>query len=164
MAKKQASKLDQQLAGYATDLKAMINVKPKQFDTATIATMISALPQRKWNAAQAVVHATIAKKQADNQLKVVKALKMATASAKREDFSLPNVADRVAWVDNQKDVQFAEVEAINAEAELTAAKLGYECLDDLFTAGKKIMNWLTDQDRQQREFDRFNNEGRRNSA
>ena len=41
-----------------------------------------------------------------------------------------------------------------------AAKLAYECLDDLFTAGKKIIDWLSDQDKAQQDYAKYYNAGR----
>lgn len=153
------TRLQNTLDSYATDLKALITVKPKQFDIATVATMITSTPPRKWNAAQAIVNATVEKKQCETELKKLKAVKMLEASSATKKGTLSNADDRRAYVDNDVDVQAAEIELINAEAELTAAKLGYECLDDLFTAGKKIMDWLSEQDRAQKQFERYSSEG-----
>jgi len=60
MAKKlKETRLQTTLNNYAKDLKALSTIKPKQFDILTVATMISSTPQRKWNAAQAIVNATV---------------------------------------------------------------------------------------------------------
>lgn len=155
------SELQQTLQGYSDDIKGLINIKPKQFDIMTISTMISSLPERKWNAAQAVVNNTIAKKASDNTLKVAKAKATLVASTNKIELGLSSADDRRGWVDSQTDVQQAEIDSINAEAELIAAKLAYECLDDLFTAGKRIAQYLVEQDKQTKEFERFSNEGSR---
>ena len=154
-------RLKAKLDGYKHTIEGLVYIKPKQFETVRVATMISATPARKWKAAQAVVDATMAKKEADNALKVLRATKMLEASNGRDAKGLTNAEDRKAYVDNDARVQQAEIDAINTDAELLAAKLAYECLDDLFTAGKKIMDWLAEQDRAQKQYDRFANEGRR---
>lgn len=141
---------------FTQDMKALVNIEPKQFDILKIANMVSSLPPRKWNAAQAVVNATIAKKRADQKLRKVKAQQMMIA---RNNPTLKAAPDRTAWVDNQFEVQQAELEVITADGMLTAAKLAYECLDDLFTAGKRIMEYLIKQDRAERDYNRFAQEG-----
>lgn len=155
------SELQAVLDEYDKDMKALVSIKPTQFDTLTIASMTRAIPERKWNAAQAVVNGTKLKKEADNRLKVIKATKQLEASHNKDKNGLTAAEDRKAFVDNHEDVKAAEIDCINADAQLMAAKLAYECLDDLFTAGKKIMDWLTDADRATRQYDRFNNEARR---
>ena len=155
------TRLKTTLSGYAKDLDELINIKPKQFDIATIATMITETPPRKWRAAQAIVDATVEKKQWESDLKRLRAIRMLEASSVDKKYKLSNADDRKAYVDNDSEVQAAEIELINAEANLTAAKLGYECLDDLFTAGKKIMDYLIDQEKATKQYDRFVNEGRK---
>lgn len=152
------------LDNYDRDITALVKIKPQQFDIVAISTMIRETPQRKWNAAQGIVNATIYKKDADNKLKVAKAVEMLKASKNRETSGLSNVDDRKAHVDSLPDIQSAEIDAINAEAELLAAKLAYECLDDLFTAGKKIMEYLVSQERATNQYNRFVDEGRRGGA
>lgn len=144
---------------YQKDINELVKIEPKQFDVLRIANMVSSVPPRKWNAAQGVVNATIAKKAADQTLKKVRAKKMLMA---RNDQSLKAAPDRTAWVDSQADVETAEIDVINADAELTAAKLAYECLDDLFTAGKKIMDYLVKTEEATRQYNRYAEEGRRN--
>lgn len=164
MAKKlKETRLQTTLNAYAKDLKALSTIKPKQFDILTVATMISSTPQRKWNAAQAIVNATVEKKECEGRLKVLKATKMLEASSAAKKGKLSNADDRKAYVDNDKAVQAAEIDLINAEAELAAAKLGYECLDDLFTAGKKIMDWLSEQERATKQYDQYVAQARRHS-
>lgn len=143
---------------FSEDLKQLINIEAKQFDILRISHMIYETPARKWNAAQGVVNATVAKKEADMHLKKLKAQKMLFA---KNDSTLKAAPDRLAWVDSQKDVQDAEAEVIKAEGNLIAARLAYECLDDLFTAGKKIMDQLVKQEEATRQYNRFVDEGRR---
>lgn len=154
------AELAKTLAEYGKDFQELINIKPKQFEIASVAHMVTSLPPRKWKAAQARVDATIAKKDAQQKLKALKASRMLAA---RNDSSLKAEKDRTAWVDNQSDVQQAEIDLINADAEETAAELAYECLDDLFTAGKKIMDYLIDQDKATRAFEKYDNDARRNT-
>ena len=154
------SDLKEMLAKFDADIKEATKVKPQQFDIVQVATMISSLPQRKWNAAQARVDATIAKKNAQANLKALKASKMLEA---RNRTDLKAAPDRQAWVDSHQAVQFAEVELITADAEETAAELAYGCLSDLFDAWRKIMNYLIDQERATKEYDRFANDARRNA-
>lgn len=156
------TELAKTLDEYTKEFKAIVNIKPKQFDTARIATMISALPERKWNAAQAVILNTIAKKDADQKLKTAKAIELLSATKNKESSGLTDIASRQAHVDRQDNIQMLEIDTINAEAELLAAKLAFDCLDDLYNAGKKIMEWLVEQDRQTRAYVNYVDEGRKN--
>lgn len=158
------AELKEVLDNYGADLQAMTKIKPQMFETLQIATMISTLPSRKWNAAQAIVNATILKKDAEQTVKRERAKAMLIASHSRDAKGLTNAEDRKAFVDDQVTVQNAEIDLINADAELSAAKLGYECLDDLFTAGKKIMDWLSEQDRATQQYNRFADEAKRHGA
>lgn len=154
------SDLTDQLASYSHDLDKLVKITPKQFDIATVATMITSVPERKWNAAQGIVNATIAKKDADQKLRVIKAMKMMLAK------NMPNLTaapDRQAWVDSQEVVQDAEIKVIDCEAELLASKLAYESLDNLYEAGKRVMTWLIEQDKAERDYSRYANEGKRNA-
>lgn len=164
MAKKKIknAELANTLEEYSKSFKEMVNIKPKQFDTLRIATMISSLPERKWNAAQAVILNTIAKKDAEQKLKTTKAVELVVVSKNKENNGLTDNASRQAYVDKRANVIAAEIDLINADAELLAAKLAFDCLDDLFTAGKKIMDWLTDQDKQTRQYAKYAEEGRKN--
>lgn len=155
------SELDKILEQYENDIRELTNIKPQQFDILKISTMITRIPQRKWNAAQSVVNGTISKKTAEKNAKTIRATKMLSASRMKTQKGLSSAEDRRAFVDNDEEVQAADLTVIEAEAELLAAKLGYECLDDLFTAGKKIMDYLTEQDKAQRQYDRFVDEGNR---
>lgn len=163
MAKKKLknTELQQTLDRYSKEMKEIAGIKSKQFDINSVATMISAIPQRKWNAASGVALATIAKKDAERTLKTLKATHHLMATKKADLTAAP---DRTAWVENQPKVQSAELELINAEAELLSAKMAYECLDDLFTAGKKIMDYLVEQEKATKQYERFANEGRRANA
>ena len=144
---------------FTDDIKQVTKIQPRQFDIVQVASVISSLPERKWNAAQARVDATIARKDAQQKLKALKASKMLAA---KHDSTLKAAPDRTAWVDSQKDVQQAEIDVINADAEETAAELAFECLDDAFTAHKKIMDYLTDQEKATRDYNKFVDAGRRN--
>ena len=154
------NKVKEALAGYGEDIKTLTRISPKQFEIASIANMVSSTPERKWNAAQAIVNNTLLKKSAEQKYKNIKAQKMMLA---KHDISLKAAADRTAWVDSQEDVQAAEIELINCDAELQAAKYGYDCLDDLFTAGKKIMDYLVKQEEATKQFNRFVNETNKNA-
>lgn len=155
------TRLKKTLDAYANDLNSLVNIKPKQFDIGTIATMITSTPNRKWNAAQCIVNATVQKKQLESTIKRLKAVRMLEASSSAKKDKLSNADDRKAYVDNDPEVQATEIELINADAELTAAKLGYECLDDLFTAGKKIMEYLVEQEKATKQYNRYVQEGRK---
>lgn len=146
---------------YSKDMKELVSIKPKQFDILRIAHMVSETPPRKWNAAQGVVNATITKKDAEQKYKVAKAQAMMMA---RHNHELKAAPDRAAWMENQPAVQKAEIDYINADAELLAAKLAYECLDDLFTAGKKIMEYLVKTEEATRQYNRFADEGSRHGG
>jgi hypothetical protein len=149
---------------YSADLKAMAKIRPRQFDIVTVATLISSVPERKWNAAQGVVNNTLLKKDADNQLKGLKGRLMFQASNMKDMKGLSSAQDRAGWVDSRPEVKTAEIDALNAEAELLAAKLAYECLDDMFSAGKRVMQWLIAQDRDTRDYEKFANEGKRHGV
>jgi hypothetical protein len=157
------TRLQNTLDSYAQDLKDLAATKPQQFDILTVSTTITKLPPRKWNAAQAVVNATVEKKECESKLKRVRAVKMLEASKTDKKTRLSNADDRKAFVDNDPAVQAAEVDLINAEAELTAARMAWECLDDMFTGYKKIMDFLVDQERATKQYNRFVDEGRQRS-
>lgn len=148
------STLDQ----YSKDMQDLVKIDSKQFDILRVSHMVAETPPRKWNAAQGIVNATIAKKQADQSLKKIKAQKMLLA---KNDPTLKAAPDRTAWVENQLEVQAAEAAAIYADGQLIAARLAYECLDDLFTAGKKIMDQLVRQDQATNQYNRFVDEGKK---
>lgn len=150
------SDIKREIELYKLDIKKLINIEPKQFEVAQVAHMVTAIPERKWNSAQAVVNGTIAFKNAKNNLKTVKAKKQLEANANKERFS--SADDRKAYSETHVDTQRAEIELIDAEAELLSAKLAYECLDDLFTAGKKIMDYLGRQEQATREYERYAND------
>jgi maltodextrin utilization protein YvdJ len=150
--------IKQRLEEFSNDIKELVNIQPRQFDVYRISAMIADTPPRKWNAAQGVVNATIAKKLAEQTLRKVKAQKMMVAKNSKDLKAAP---DRIAWVENQLDVQAAEAVVIYADGELQAAKLAYECLDDAFTAGKKIMDYLTKQDQAERQYQKYANDGAR---
>lgn len=150
--------IEQSLEGYKQDFKELINIKPKQFDIAAVAHMITSTPPRKWAAAQAVVDATIAKKEIDRRVKVLRGQLMFTA---KNNEKLKAAPDRQGWVDSRPEVETLEIEAINADAQLLANKLAFECLDDLFTAGKKIMDYLVEQEKSTKQYNRFVDEGKR---
>lgn len=154
------SDLKHMLDKFTADIEQAVKAPSKQFDVIQVAAVISSLPTRKWSAAQARVDATIAKKAAQQKLKALKASKMLAA---KHDSTLKAAPDRTAWVESQADVQQAEIELINADAEETAAELAYECLDDAFTAHKKIMDYLTDQAKALRDYDKFVDAARRNA-
>ena len=149
----------EQLEIYSNDIKKLTNINAKQFDVAQIANMVTSIPERKWNAANGIVNGTIAYKDAKATLRTTKSLKMLEANKMKDKYG--SADDRKAYAETHPDTVEAELTMLNAEAELLAAKLGYECLDDLFTAGKKIMDYLTDQERQTKQYERFNNEPRK---
>lgn len=155
------TRLKNTLDEYSKNLSELIAVKPKQFDISSVANMITSTPNRKWNAAQGVINNTVEKKQCEISLKSLRAVKMLEASRLKKDV-LSNAEDRKAYVDNDAEIQEAEIDLINAEAQLVAAKLAYDTLDDLFTAGKKIMDWLSEQDKAQKQFEKYTNELARN--
>ena len=143
---------------FSKDMKELTKISPKQFEIASVAHMIAETPPRKWNAAQQVVNATLLKKSADQKLRKVKAQKMMIA---RNMDDLKAAPDRTAWVDVQPEVEAAEIEVINADAERMAAKTAYDCLDDIFSAGKRIMQYLIEQEKSTGEYNKFANEGKR---
>ena len=144
----------QELELFKLDMDKLINIKPKQFEVAQVAHMVTAIPERKWNSAQAVVNGTIAHKDAKAKLKRIKAQKQLEANANKETYG--SAEDRKAYTENSREVQSAEVDLINAEAELLSAKLAYECLDDLYNAGKKIMSYLLAQNKAEDDYNRYN--------
>lgn len=147
------------MQAYDKDIRELVDIKPQQFDIVRIATMVREVPPRKWKAAQAVVDATVKKKQAEQVLRTAKATAMMQARHKPD---LPAAPDRTAWVDNQEAVKEAEIGVINTEAELMAAKLAFDCLDDLFSAGKRIMQYLIEQEKATKDYDRYVSEANRN--
>ena len=148
--------LKEQLDEYSADIKKLTNINSKQFDVGQIANMVTSVPERKWNAANAIVNATVAFKDAKASHRTIKSLKLLEANKMKDQYG--SADDRKAYAEQHQDTIEAENKMLQAEAQLLAAKLGYECLDDLFTAGKKIMDYLTDQEKATRAYERFNNE------
>jgi hypothetical protein len=153
--------LQQTLEQYTKQMKDLATIRPQQFDILRVATMITAIPERKWNAAQAVVNNTLLKKDAERTLKTVRATKLLLVNNSENKKNLTNAADRAAWVDNQPDVLDAEIKLFDAETELLASKLAFDCLDDLYNAGKKIMDFLVEQEKATKQYNRYVDEGRK---
>ena len=151
--------IKQQLDQYTLDLKKLVNIKPKSFEIAQVANMVTSIPERKWNAAQAVVLATLAHKDAKNTLSSLKASKMLQANQNKDKYG--SAEDRKAYAETHPEVIQAGTDLLNAEAEKLSATLAYECLDDLFTAGKKIMDYLSEQDKAEKQYQKYSSEGQK---
>ena len=115
-----------------------------------IERLLKKLPVVMFSAAQQIVLKLIEFKDAKRKLK--KTIAQQTMIA-QNDPDLPAANDRKAWADNRPEVEAAEIDLINAEAEYKMAELHYEAYDNLFTAIKKLSAMRIEQNKSQ---DRFN--------
>lgn len=113
-------------------------VEVEEIDRYTIdqvETLLKKLPRTKFMAAQEVANKLILFKEAKRNLKKVQAQQMMIANANP---ALTAAPDRKAAADNSDEVEMAEIQLIDAEAQMKMAEFLHEAHDDLFTAVKKI--------------------------
>lgn len=158
------TELKQQLEFWTKEINeriARLELKKGNIEPLQLSKTLMELPPIKWAAAKIVIDSTIDKKTAMRNVKVIRAEKMLYASKMKGQRGLSNAEDRRAFVDNNEDVQAAEMSLIESEALLKAAELYYDCIEDLINACKKVFEFVVEQDRAQRDFDRYNNEASR---
>lgn len=133
------------LDSYTADMQKLVSIKAKDFDTMQTATLISSIPERKWNAAQGVVTFTLAKKEADRVAKVTRAVCMLKANQQKD--KLTNADDRKAWVEDQAEVQDADMDAFNADTDDEYTRATKAVVDDTMRTdilGPNIVRVLKD--------------------
>jgi hypothetical protein len=87
---------------------------------------------------QKVVLAFIDWKDAKRKVKKEFALSMMEANTKKDKLGLTSEADRRAWAQYRKNVELAEVEEIQAEAQYRMAEFHFQAYDNLYMAVKKM--------------------------
>lgn len=116
-----------------------------------IQKLLRKLPVVMFHAAQSVVIKLIDFKEAKRKLKKEQAIAMMKAQAKSE---LTAADDRKAWAYDQKNVENAELDLINAEAEYKMAEFHLAAYDNLYMAIKKLVEMRIEQNRAQANADR----------
>jgi len=116
-----------------------------------IEKLLKKLPVVMFHAAQQVVIKLIDFKEAKRKLKKEQAIAMMKAQAKSE---LTAADDRKAWAYDQKNVENAEIDLINAEAEYKMAEFHLAAYDNLYMAVKKLVEMRIEQNRAQANADR----------
>lgn len=116
-----------------------------------IQKLLRKLPVVMFHAAQAVVLKLIDYKEAKRKLSKEKAIAMMKANAKKE---LTASKDREAWAYDQSNVEDAEIDLINAEAEYKMAEFHMAAYDNLYMAIKKLVEMRIAQNAAQNNADR----------
>lgn len=111
-----------------------------------IEKLLKKLPVVMFQAAQTIVLRLIDFKEAKRKLKKEIAKQTMNANANGDLTAAP---DRKAWAESRPEVETAEIELINAEAEYKMAELHYDSYDNLFTAIKKLSTMRAEQNKLQ---------------
>lgn len=116
-----------------------------------IQKLLRKLPVVMFHAAQSVVIKLIDFKEAKRKLKKEQAIAMMKAQHVPE---LTAADDRKAWAYDQPNVENAELDLINAEAEYKMAEFHLAAYDNLYMAVKKLVEMRIEQNRAQASADR----------
>lgn len=111
-----------------------------------IEKLLKKLPVVMFHAAQSVVIKLIDFKEAKRKLKKEQAIAMMKA---QHVPALTAADDRKAWAYDQKNVEDAELDLINAEAEYKMAEFHLAAYDNLYMAIKKLVEMRIEQNRAQ---------------
>jgi hypothetical protein len=79
----------------------------------------------------------------DAKRKVKKELALAMMQANQQKETLSSAEDRKAWAQNSRNVEMAEIDLINAEAEYKMAEFHFSAYDNLYMAVKKMIDKRT---------------------
>ena len=96
------------------------------------------LPRIMFQASQTVVLKFIDFKDAKRKVKKELALAMMQANQMKDDLS--SAEDRKAWAQNADNVEKAEIDLIQAEAEFRMAEFHFQAYDNLYMAVKKMID------------------------
>ena len=96
------------------------------------------LPRIMFQASQTVVLKFIDFKDAKRKVKKELALAMMQANQMKDDLS--SAEDRKAWAQNADNVEKAEIDLIQAEAEYRMAEFHFQAYDNLYMAVKKMID------------------------
>lgn len=116
-----------------------------------IQRLLRKMPVVMFHASQSVVLKLIDFKEAKRKLKKEQAIAMMQANHKKD---LGAAEDRKAWAYTQKNVEAAEIDLINAEAEAKMAEFHYNAYDNLYMAIKKLVEMRIAQNAAQSNADR----------
>jgi len=116
-----------------------------------IQRLLRKLPVVMFHASQSVVLKLIDFKEAKRKLKKEQAIAMMQANHRAD---LTAADDRKAWAYSQKNVENAEIELINAEAEAKMAEFHFAAYDNLYMAIKKLVEMRIAQNAAQDNADR----------
>lgn len=128
-------------------LEADINVKDEiKYTDEEIEKLLKKLPVVMYQAAEVIVLRLIDYKEAKRVLRKTMAMQLMTANQNPELTAAP---DRRAWAENRPEVENAEIDLINAEAEYKIAEFHYEAYDNLYNAIKKLSSMRIEQNKAQ---------------
>lgn len=116
-----------------------------------IQKLLKKLPVVMFQAAQSVVIKLMDYKEAKRKLK--KEYAIAMMKAQHQD-DLSAAEDRKAWANDQDNVEQAEIDLINAEAEYKMAEFHLNAYDNLYMAIKKLVEMRMEQNKAQDNADR----------
>lgn len=100
--------------------------------------LLRRLPVVMFQASQKVVMKFIDFKDAKRRTKKEMAIAMMQANAQKDTEGLTAEADRRAWAQRQPNVEEAEIDEIQAEAEYRMAEFHFNAYDNLYMAVKKM--------------------------
>lgn len=100
--------------------------------------LLRRLPVVMFQASQKVVMKFIDFKDAKRRTKKEMAIAMMQANAQKDTEGLTAEADRRAWAQRQANVEEAEIDEIQAEAEYRMAEFHFNAYDNLYMAVKKM--------------------------
>jgi hypothetical protein len=113
-------------------------VNEMSYTDAELDKLLRKLPVVMFHQSQKVVLAFIDWKDAKRKVKKEFALSMMEANTKKDKLGLTSEADRRAWAQYRKNVELAEVEEIQAEAQYRMAEFHFQAYDNLYMAVKKM--------------------------
>lgn len=108
------------------------------YSDAELQRLLKRLPVVMFQASQKVVLKFIDFKDAKRRVKKEMALAMMHANANKESDGLTAESDRKAWAQRQANVEEAEINEIQAEAEYRMAEFHFQAYDNLYMAVKKM--------------------------
>lgn len=103
--------------------------------------LLKKLPVVMFRQSQVVVLKFIDYKDCKRKVKKELALAMMKANQMKEELS--SADDRKAWAQNDRSVEMAEIDLINAEAEYKMAEFHFQAYDNLYMAVKKMIDKRT---------------------
>lgn len=150
MANKTIDQVKEEIRDLKVQVEAEIDVSDEvKYSDTDIEKLLKKLPKVMFNAAQEIVLRLIDYKEAKRNLGKTKAVAMMNAKNRKDAESLTAQKDREAWATNQPEVEEAEINLINTEAEYKIAEYRFQMLDNLYTGIKKLVAMRVEQNKAQ---------------